>query len=109
MENRTLKFISSTRHFTALSALQANQHTKFDRAMLFTRQIFASKCNVTSEWYHTIVYRVFSQLCTYNRLCHLATSLNNEGGQVVKQIIVVKIPCKLVATKIIQVKGFLKN
>ena len=104
MENRTLEFISSTRHFIALSALQANQHTKFDRAM----QIFASKCNVTSERYHTIVYRVFSQLPTYNRLCNLATSLNNEVGQVVKQIIVVKIPCKLVATYIIQVKGFLK-
>ena len=36
MQNRALEFILSTPHFTALSALRANQHMKFNRVMLFT-------------------------------------------------------------------------
>ena len=51
MQNHILEFILSTCHFTALSTLQANQHTKLDQAMLITRQIFATKCDVASEWY----------------------------------------------------------
>ena len=31
--------------------LQTNLHTKLDRGMLFTRQIFARECDVTSEQY----------------------------------------------------------
>ena len=55
MQDRALEFTSSTRHFTASSALQVNQHMKLDQAMLFTRQIFASECNITSEWYCSCV------------------------------------------------------
>ena len=52
MQNCALEFILSTRHFAASSAFQANQHTKLDQAILFTRQIFVSECDVTSELYH---------------------------------------------------------
>ena len=35
--------------------LQANLHIKLDQGMLFTREIFASKCDVTSEWYRSYI------------------------------------------------------
>ena len=61
MQNRALEFISSTRHFTASSTLRANQHTKLNRAMLFTQQIFTSECDVTSEQ-----YRISNNLASAN-------------------------------------------
>ena len=56
MQNCALEFISGTRHFTASSALRANQHTKLNRAMLFTQQIFASECEVASLPYLSKLY-----------------------------------------------------
>ena len=63
MQNHALEFISSTRHFTASSVLQANQHTKLNQAMLLTQQIFVSECNiyVTSEWYRICAKYVYRQ------------------------------------------------
>ena len=39
----------------SFECLASDQHTKLNRAMLFTPQIFVSKCDITSEWYRSCV------------------------------------------------------